>query len=212
MQVVLDKGFMEKLIELKRADERKAAHASVRRFSQNPANPGLSLERLRDVKDRNLWSMRVSRDVRIILHRREEAWLLLHVGHHDAAYRWAERVKVERHPTTGGLQIVHTEEVYQEEVLSHSPPEIHKEPLFSDHDEGYLLSLGVPEEALSAVREVHTEDELMGLCGRLPEDVTERLVALYLGEEVKVPEPVNPGKSPLETPDARRQFFVVEDD
>ncbi len=212
MQVVLDKGFVEKLIELNRAEERKAAHVAVRRFSKNPSNPGLSLERLRDVRDRNLWSMRVSRDVRIILYRGREAWLVLYVAHHDAAYRWAQRVKVERHPATGGVQIVHTKEVYREEALKHSPPQMEDEPLFADHDEGYLLSLGVPEEALPAVKELRTEDELMALCERLPEDVGDRLVSLYVGEEVRPPEPVRPEESPLETPDARRRFFVVEED
>jgi hypothetical protein len=151
MQVVLDKGFVERLIELNRADERKAAHVAVRKFSQNPSNPGLSLERLRDVRDRNLWSMRVSRDVRIILYRGREAWLMLYVAHHDDAYRWAERVKVERHPITGGLQIVHTEDVYREEVLEHSPAEIEDEPLYAAHSEERLLSLGVPEEALPSI-------------------------------------------------------------
>ena len=152
MQVVLDKNFMEKLIELNRSDERKAAHASVRKFVRDPSNPGLSLERLRDVRDRNLWSMRVGRDVRIILHKSKEAWLVLYVAHHDDAYRWAGLVKVERHPDTGGLQIVHTEEVYREVALKHAPPITEDEPLFARHGDGYLLSLGVPEEALPAAR------------------------------------------------------------
>ncbi len=212
MQVVLDKGFVDRLIQLKRADERKAANVAVMRFSNNPSNPGLNLERLRDVRERNLWSMRVNRDIRIILYRGREAWLVLYVDHHDAAYRWAERVKVRRHSTTGGLQIVHTEEVYREEVLKHSPSQPEDEPLFTDPDEDYLLSLGIPEEALPVVRDLRTEDELEALCTRLPEDVGYRLLSLYDGDDVRPPEPASPDESPLETPDARRQFFIVEDD
>ena len=212
MQVVLDKGFMEKLIELNKADERKAAQHSVRKFVNDPSNPGLSLERLRDVRDRNLWSMRVGRDVRIILHRSKEAWLVLYVAHHDDAYRWAGRVKVDRHPATGGLQIVHTEEVYREVVLKHAPPITEDEPLFAHHEDGYLLSLGIPREALPTARGLRTEEALLGLCGSLPEDVAERLVSLYLGEDPASPEPVAPEESPLETPDAQRHLFPIEDE
>src|SRR5262249_16837465 len=32
--------------------------------------------------------------------------LLAYVDHHDAAYKWAERRKIERHPTTGAMQLV----------------------------------------------------------------------------------------------------------
>ena len=152
MQVVLDKGFVECLIQLKRSDDRKAVNVALTRFSKNPSNPGLNLERLRDVRDRNLWSMRVNRDVRVILCRGRETWLVLYVDHHDAAYRWAERVKVRRHSATGGLQIVHTEEVYKEEVFQHPSPQPDDGLLSPNIDEEYILSLGIPEEALPAAK------------------------------------------------------------
>ncbi len=146
------------------------------------------------------------------MYRGREAWLILHVDHHDAAYRWAERVKVRRHSTTGGLQIVHTEEVYKEEVFQNSPLQSEDEPLFPDPNEEYLLSLGLPEEALPAIGELRTEDELEALCTRLPEDVADRLLSLYVGVDVRPPEPVSPDEPPWETPAARSQFFVVEED
>lgn len=207
MRVVISDRYMDKLVDLKRADERKAAKESVRKFCENPSKPppGLNLESLGGVG--GLYSMRVSRDVRIILHKGREEWVVLHVDHHDAAYRWAERTKVERHSHTGGVQVVHTEDVYREEVRT-----VIRErtsPLFESHDD-YLLSLGVPEEAIAAVRTLANESDLTNLCERLPEDVGERLLSLYLGEAVEVPEPISPEQAPFDTPEARRQFFVVE--
>ena len=37
--------------------------------------------------------------------------MLCYVGHHDDAYAWAERRKVETHPTTGAAQIVEVREI-----------------------------------------------------------------------------------------------------
>ena len=36
--------------------------------------------------------------------------MLVYVDHHDAAYRWAERRRIEAHPTTGAIQIVEVRE------------------------------------------------------------------------------------------------------
>ena len=185
-----------------------AVNSSVERFYDNPRNPGLNLESLGGKG--SLYSTRVNGDVRVILHKGPEAWTLLHVDHHDAAYRWAARAKVEQHPRTGVLQIVHTEEVYREEVLKY-PSEPENPPLFEGYEDDYLLSLGVPEDALPTLRLVSNEDELEGIGALLPESVWERLVDLYAGETVDVPEPVAPDQSPLKTPEARRQFFIVED-
>ncbi len=209
MQVVLSDGYMDGLINLRRAAERKAAKETVLKFCENPSRHGLNLERLGGRG--NLHSLRVNQDVRIILHRAEAAWLLLHIDHHDAAYRWAARAKVEQHPRTGELQVVHTREVYQDDVIRRSTPEAPRPPLFEGHDDDYLFSLGVPEDALPALRRIRSEEELDGIAERLPEGVWERLASLYLGEPVQVPDPIAPGRSPLETPEARRQFYIVED-
>lgn len=210
MRVVISDRYMDKLVDLKRADERKAAKESVRRFCKDPSSPapGLNLESLSGPG--KLYSMRVNQDVRIILHKGSEEWVVLYVDHHDAAYRWAERTKVERHPHTGGVQVVHTEDVYREEVRE-KPRQEQPPPLFEGHDDDYLLSLGVPEEALAALRAVADERDLTSVCERLPGDVGERLLGLYLGEPVEVPEPIPPEQPGFDTLEARRQFFVVED-
>ena len=68
---------------------------------------------------------------------------MLHVDHHDAAYRWAARSRVEQHPRTNVVQIVHTEEVYREEVLERSTSAAQgPADLFEEHGDEYLLSLG----------------------------------------------------------------------
>src|ERR1700687_2618888 len=85
-------------------DEQKSVKTTAFDLQINPAHPSLSLERLR-AKDKNFWSVRASRDIRLIVHRTEASFLLCYVDHHDAAYDWAQRRRVETHPKTGAAQL-----------------------------------------------------------------------------------------------------------
>ena len=54
--------------------------------------------------------VRVDRDLRIIIHKTAASILLAYVAHHDRAYDWAERRRIEAHPKTGAVQIVEVRE------------------------------------------------------------------------------------------------------
>ena len=41
----------------------------------------------------------------------------MYVDHHDQAYRWAERRKLETHPKTGAAQLVEIRETVQEILI-----------------------------------------------------------------------------------------------
>src|SRR5207248_8327528 len=80
----------------------------------NSENPGLSFHKLEKAKDKSFWSVRVSRDIRLIVHKSAASLLLCYVAHHDKAYAWAERRKLETHPKTGAAQLVEIRETVQE--------------------------------------------------------------------------------------------------
>lgn len=54
----------------------------------------MSLDKLDRVKDPNFRSARVSRDIRLIVHKTTSSLLLCYVDHHDRGYQWAERRKL----------------------------------------------------------------------------------------------------------------------
>lgn len=81
--------------------EQKAVKITVYDLQQDPASPGLQFHRIDNSKDRNFWSVRVNRDIRLIVHKTGNSMLVCYVGHHDDAYQWAERRKIETHPATG---------------------------------------------------------------------------------------------------------------
>lgn len=49
----------------------------------NPANPGVNFHKLDKAKDKNFWSVGVSRDIRLLLHKTEASLLLCYVDQHD---------------------------------------------------------------------------------------------------------------------------------
>ena len=99
------------------ADEQKAAKTAAFDLQLNPASPSHSFHRLDKSRDKNFWSVRVNADIRIIVHRTLGSLLLCYVDHHDRAYDWAERRKLETHPTTGAAQLVEIRETVREVVV-----------------------------------------------------------------------------------------------
>ncbi len=97
-----------------RADEQKAAKTTAFDLQMDASRPGLRLHRLDRTRDRNFWSVRAGRDLRIIVHRTSASLLICYVAHHDPAYRWAERRRLERHPRTGAAQLVEVREIVRE--------------------------------------------------------------------------------------------------
>jgi mRNA-degrading endonuclease RelE of RelBE toxin-antitoxin system len=96
------------------AQEQKAVKTTAFDLQLNPSSPGLSFHKLDRAKDPNFWSVRVNSDIRLIVHRTGSSLLLVYVDHHDDAYKWAERRKIERHPTTGAMQLVEVRERIKE--------------------------------------------------------------------------------------------------
>src|ERR1700730_17582687 len=95
-------------------DEQKAVKTTAFDLQLNPASPGMKLHKLDKVKDKNFWSVRVSSDVRLIVHKTPASLLLCYVDHHDKAYDWAQRRKLETHPKTAAAQLVELREKVQE--------------------------------------------------------------------------------------------------
>ena len=194
-------------------DEQAAAKTTAFDLQMNPANPGMQYHKLDRAKDKNFWSIRVSRDIRIIVHRTDESLLLCYVGHHDPAYRWAERRKIERHPKTGVMQVVEIRErVVEIEIPKYVEVEQATQPkplLFANSSDDELLSYGVPQDWLKDVKAVN-EDSLLDLAGHLPAEAAEALLNLATGTIPTRPVPVAAGADPFKHPDALRRFRVMD--
>lgn len=193
-------------------DEQKAVKTTAFDLQLNPANPGLSFHRLDRAKDHNFWSVRVSADLRLIVHRSDDGLLLCYVDHHDRAYRWAERRRLDVHPRTGAAQFVEirerVEEIRVPKYVEGPAASESKPRLFASTTDQLLLGYGVPQEWLGDVRQA-TEDTLLDLVEHLPAEAGEALLEIATGGDPKTAAPPSPATGPFEHPDAQRRFRVV---
>ncbi len=200
--------FTDSLAQLTN-EEQKAVKTTAFDLQMNPANPGMQFHKLDKVKDDRFWSVRVNKDIRLIVHKSESSLLLCYVDHHDQAYRWAESRKVETHPKTGAAQLVKVKETVREIAI---PKYVAEEParktLFDDVSDEQLLGYGVPEDWLEDVRQVD-EDHFLELADHLPGEAAEALLKRAVGETPEAAPSIEEEKDPFEHPDAQRRFRVM---
>lgn len=198
--------------------DQKAVKASVFDLQIDPTGNGLQLHRIGNSKDPNFWSARVNRDVRLIVHKTGDSTLVAYVDHHDPAYAWAERRRIEAHPRTGAIQIVEVRERVEDVappatfdfVFSASSGEAAAAAplLFSALDDEALLSIGVPADWLTDVRAAN-EDGFFALAAHLPAEASEAL--LELAATGKLPAPAPAVADPFMHPDALRRIRLIAD-
>jgi Superfamily I DNA and RNA helicases len=197
-------------------DEQKIVKTTAFDLQLNPASPGMSFHKLDKAKDKNFWSVRVGSDIRLIVHRSESSLLLCYVDHHDKAYDWAERRKLETHPKTGAAQFVEIRETVKEVVVPVyvQPPATQprlggvQEAVFAGVADDELLGYGVPAEWLNDVKKA-TEDTILAVADHLPAEAAEALLELATGGKPRVAQPVPATANPFDHPDAQRRFRVM---
>jgi len=211
MQYLIADTFTDSLAHLT-GEEQKGAKLTAMDLQLNPAQPGLQFHKLDKCKDPDFWSVRVTIDIRLIVHRTAASLLLCYVAHHDKAYQWAERRKLETHPKTGAAQLVEIRETVREIAI---PVYVEKpEPaprtalLFDGIPDSELMSFGVPREWLADVRDAD-QDRLWKLTDHLPAEAAEALFDIVGGLKPQPAQPVAPGGNPFAHPDARRRFRLM---
>lgn len=195
-------------------EEQKSVKTTAFDLQLNPASPGLSFHKLDRARDKNFWSVRVSGDIRLILHRTDASLLLCYVDHHDPAYEWAARRKLETHPQTGAAQLVEIRERIVEipvpSPIAEPPPTTARYSLFARWSDQDLLGYGVPPEWLADVRRVD-EDGLLDLASHLPAEAAEALLQLATGSQPVSKPHLPAGTDPFAHPDAQRRFRIMAD-
>ncbi len=210
MEFLISDTFTDSLTRLT-GDEQKAVKMTVFDLQVDPSNPGMSLHRIDNAKDKNFWSIRVNSDLRIIIHKTESSFLLCHVNHHEEAYNWAMRRKIEAHPTTGAAQLVEIRETVKEITVPKYVENIetHKSLLFANIPDKELLNYGVPQEWFYDIRN-SDEDSILSVAEHLPAEAAEALLDLATGKKPQILQKAIPGSDPFTHPDAQRRFRTIE--
>ncbi|MCY3898590.1 MAG: AAA family ATPase [Caldilineaceae bacterium] len=93
VKLAMTRSFDQQIRHTRRLTPQDQARfvTAVSQFNQDPANPGLNFEKLGGGPKSNLWSLRASLELRILVAADDGQFVLVNAGHHDAMYAWAER-------------------------------------------------------------------------------------------------------------------------
>ncbi|OWJ63471.1 UvrD-helicase domain-containing protein [Paraburkholderia caledonica] len=232
-KVALSSEFLAQLAKLPSSIHTKVLKWAIG-FQTNPTSSGTNYENIKGARDPNLKSVRVDGEWRGIVFKPSsgDVYVLLYVGHHDEAYRWAENRKLTINPVTGAMQLITLEHVDEQvpaiEGIQRAEPAPASvapaaPPLFTALDDRELMSLGVPQELLGAVRSVASDAELDAIQDRLPVEAYEGLFLVAAGDSVsqvltaresRVDKVVNTEDfaTALTTPESQSRFVVVDDE
>lgn len=236
-KVALAQDFLLQLARLPVSVHSKVMKWAIQ-FQADPTSSGIHYENINGAKDPNLKSVRLDKDWRGIVFKpsKGDVYVLLYVDHHDDAYRWAENRKLTINPVTGAMQMVTLEHVVEQEAEAAAPVQPVPDdaappqpvepvaaPLYGELSDTELMSLGVPEELLSAVRKIGSEEALDALQSRLPAEAYEGLFLVAAGDsvnqvlqarETRVDQTIDTSDfaAALATAESQSRFVVVDDD
>jgi hypothetical protein len=231
-KVALSQDFLLQLSKLPSGVQSKVMKWAIQ-FQSDPTSPGINYENINGARDANLKSVRLDRDWRGIVFKPSsgDVYVLLYVDHHDEAYRWAEKRRLAVNPVTGAMQMVIVESVTEAAPVPQSraggtPPlaaEVTTKPLFEHLNDRELLSLGVPEDALAAVRTLGSDSQLDAMQPQLPVEAYEGLFLVAAGDtvsqvlgtrETRVDRTVDTADfaTALATPESQSRFVIVDND
>ena len=221
-KVALAQDFLAVLAKLPNAVQGKILKWAIR-FQSDPTSSGINYENINAARDANLKSVRIDQDWRGIVFKpsQGDVYVLLYVDHHDDAYRWAENRKIAINPVTGAMQIVLTEHVSVQIPVA-AAVEVAPGPFDALTDQE-LLSIGVPEDLLLAVRQIREETSLDGMQCSLPVEAYEALFLLLAGDSidqilsgretrVDVEIDVTDFAGALDRAESQSRFVIIEDD
>jgi hypothetical protein len=221
-KVALAQDFLAVLAKLPNAVQGKILKWAIR-FQSDPTSSGINYENINAARDANLKSVRIDQDWRGIVFKpsQGDVYVLLYVDHHDDAYRWAENRKIAINPVTGAMQIVLTEHVSVQIPVAASV-EVAPGPFVALSDQE-LLSIGVPEDFLIAVRQIPDETSLDGMQCSLPVEAYEALFLLLAGDSISqilsgretridVEIDVTDFAGALDRAESQSRFVIIEDD
>jgi len=221
LTVAIGSDFLEAFARVPRAQQRKVREFTEK-FKANPKSAAINYEKIHGVKDDKVRTVRIDQKYRaVVLHPDQgDVYVLVWVDNHDNAMDWAKKRTFSINPHTGALQVVNVTEAEQA-----VPADTGKKPagLFAPFADAVLLSFGLPDVLLPAVRAVQTKDDLLALSRHLPAEAAEALTWLAEGmppDEVLNAVAVAAAKgvdtanlaAALEHPDTKRRFVAIQSD
>ena len=116
--------FFDAFADLPRAQQKKVREFSAK-FLANPASAAIHNEKIRDVKDDKVRTVRIDQKYpAVVLHPEQgDVHILVWVDNHDKTMAWARNRVFEVNPATGAIQVVSLDHVPAPRPVTSEEPE-----------------------------------------------------------------------------------------
>jgi hypothetical protein len=164
-EVGYSKRWWSSMAALEGGESKRVAKA-VEQFLADPDHPGLNLHPVKGDTTGRLHTFRVSDDLRVLLTRQGNVYVLHEVGHHDAIYELTERKRFVHSAHTGfvGLVDIVRDDVGAAHRKAQIPPKPQARPGILDHwGDADLREAGFADDEIRVLRGCHSEDDLCDL-------------------------------------------------
>jgi mRNA-degrading endonuclease RelE of RelBE toxin-antitoxin system len=162
VEVGFDQDFWQSVAKMDASYNKRVVDA-LNLFVRNPRHPNLHLKPLKKDLD-GLWSVRASRDVRILMEKRGDLYLWLFAGLRRDVYKRAERGRFMLNQGNGFMGFVDRDTPATERRVMKAGVAQNAGPGILDHwSTPELLQVGLTDEEVDALRSLVDEYELLDL-------------------------------------------------
>lgn len=223
VRVAVSSEFLTAYAQVPRKVQKKVREFT-KKFMDDPTQSSINYERINDMKDPKVRTVRVGIDYRaIVLHpAKGDVYTLMWVDHHDEAMDWAKRKHFEVNPALGSFQVYESQDAGELEVDDGSTDDDAKIPagfMFEGRTRAELRRAGVPEQLLPSVCALRDDPGLERMLPFLPAGIADILTMLAAGYPVEdAVHELNAGidvddlAAALEHPESKRNFRVISGD
>lgn len=215
-KIIISDTFLNSQESLSKS-EKKIVRQTLTKIQENKLKNSLKVHKLNKIKcDQSFRSIRVNRDLRLIVSESKKGYILLYIDHHDQAYKWAENKRLESNQFGSVYMYDHfeisnfegqTKNTFQKGVLESREIKVKN-----------LEKMGINATHSKYLLEIYEEDLFIDFISFLPEEIQEVLIDLYTGTIN-----LNEAYTLLEDPaldennnkmlhkDTKRRFKILED-
>ncbi|MDZ5447077.1 3'-5' exonuclease [Micromonospora sp. 4G57] len=198
------------------------------KLRKDPDASGLNLKQPHGAHDKRVWTARVNDNFRAVLWRPDHTtFYLASIKPHDDAYTYAAQTVWNVNKVTGGVEFYDHGAI--KEILLRTGdvlPAAHNKPgFFEKTSDADFARLGIAPTLVPTLREIRTEDALLGIAEQIPALASQVILALADGKttdqvwaeivtQSEADSDVDPDDvaAAVERPATRETFAVVTDD
>ena len=156
------------------------------KLMEDASPSGLNVEKIKDAIDPSIRSIRVNDKYRVIAAVQGSTMIIVHIGEHDEAYRWARGRRLNYDHTLGRLRIVESViEQFNTKYESFSGKEPNQPGVFDCFTDEELRSLGFGEGEIIRTRLIVNESQLFKIADSFDSTSFDILCALQSGYSIE---------------------------